>query len=545
MCRKASGDQPALVAWEGDGVTVQVHEHQKTPLWRNATVLKWTAQIVVLIGVTALFVTITTTALDNFDRSDISFGWKWLSDPTGVQIREGIDILPDSGAKAILVGIVNTLRVAISGIIVATILGTVIGVARLSSNWIVNKLATVYIEIIRNIPLLVQIFFWAALGKGLPDLSVEDVGVYWFKASSRGFGISWIFPAGGFWPWLVFVVVGIIAGRYVAKRRMAHQEETGQPGHGGWLGLLTVLVFAAVGWFAWPLLSFMEPILDAVSDFILKIPPVLVPVTIALIAVVAAGLWIRGFFESRRTPAGFAKMSDDDWFRVIFAAISGLVIAVLAFVVGGYAIQTVAGETLTVAELLLKALSNFISWLAQSFSPDTVDGRVDSLRTGGPLVFERPEVILRGNAQVPQFGQSGMVVTIPFFALWTGVTLYTAAFIAEIVRGGILAVPNGQTEAAQAVGFTRSQYLRLIILPQAFRIILPPLGNQYLNLAKNTSLGLAVAYADIVAVGFTILNQTGQSLPVVLVWMAFFLTMSLTISAIVNYYNRKMMLVER
>jgi general L-amino acid transport system permease protein len=526
-------------------VTVEVREHQKTPLWRNGTVLKWTAQIVVLIGVVALFVTMATTAFDNFERSDITFGWTWLSNPTGVQIREGIDILPDSGAKAILVGIVNTLRVAISGIFVATILGTLIGVARLSSNWILNKMATVYIEIIRNVPLLVQIFFWAALGKGLPDLTVDDVGIYWFKASSRGFGLSWIFPAGGFWPWLIFVVVGIVAARYVAKRRMAHQEETGQPGHGGWLGLLTVLVFALIGWFAWPILAFMEPILDAISDFILNIPPVLVPVAIAAIAVISAGLWIRNFFESRRTPAGFGKMTDDDWFRVIFAGISGLVIAVLAFVVGGFAIQTVAGETLTVAELILKAFSNFFSWLAGSFSPDSVDGRVDSIRTGGPLVFERPEVILRGTAQIPQFGQTGMVITIPFFALWTGVTLYTAAFIAEIVRGGILAVPKGQTEASQAVGFTRSQYLRLIILPQAFRIILPPLGNQYLNLAKNTSLGLAVAYADIVAVGFTILNQTGQSLPVVLIWMAFFLTMSLTISAIVNYYNRKMMLVER
>ena len=122
---------------------------------------------------------------------------------------------------------------------------------------------------------------------------------------------------------------------------------------------------------------------------------------------------------------------------------------------------------------------------------------------------------------------------------------YTAAFIAEIVRGGILAVSRGQTEAAQAVGLKRSQYLRLIILPQAFRIILPPLGNQYLNLAKNTSLGIAVAFADIVAVGVTVINQTGQSLPVVMVWMAFFLLLSLTISAIVNYYNRKMMLVER
>jgi general L-amino acid transport system permease protein len=143
------------------------------------------------------------------------------------------------------------------------------------------------------------------------------------------------------------------------------------------------------------------------------------------------------------------------------------------------------------------------------------------------------------------YGTSGQVVSVPFFAVWFGVTLYTAAFIAEIVRGGVLAVPSGQTEASQAVGLTRSQFLRLIILPQAFRIIMPPLGNQYLNLFKNTSLGIGVAYADIVAVGFTILNQTGQSLPVVLVWMAFFLTGSLVISGIVNYYNRRMMLVEQ
>jgi general L-amino acid transport system permease protein len=154
------------------------------------------------------------------------------------------------------------------------------------------------------------------------------------------------------------------------------------------------------------------------------------------------------------------------------------------------------------------------------------------------------EVALVG-AGIPQYVPTGQVISIPFFAIWMGVTVYTAAFIAEIVRGGILAVSKGQTEASKAVGLKRSQYLRLIILPQAFRIILPPLGNQYLNLAKNTSLGLAVAYADIVAVGTTIINQTGQSLPVVLVWMAFFLTLSLVISSIVNYYNRKMMLVER
>ncbi len=126
-------------------MTVQVREHQKTPLWRNASVLKWSAQIFVLALVIGIFSILVSQALSNFEASDISFGWTWLSAPTGVQIREGIDILPDSGARALLVGIVNTMRVAVSGIFAATILGTLIGIGRLSSNWIVNRIATVYI----------------------------------------------------------------------------------------------------------------------------------------------------------------------------------------------------------------------------------------------------------------------------------------------------------------------------------------------------------------------------------------------------------------
>lgn len=526
-------------------MTVQVREHQKTPLWRNATVLKWSAQIFVLLAVVAVFVTLAQTAASNFNRSNISFGWEWLSDPTGVQIREGIDTSPDSGVRALTVGIINTLRVAISGIIVATILGTIIGVARLSSNWIVNRIAVVYIETIRNIPLLVQIFFWSALAIGLPDLTVEDVGEYWFKASNKGFAFAWIFPDGGFWPWLIFVVVGVIIGRLVAKRRKKYQEDTGNPGHGGRWAALVIAVFAIVGWFAWPIFGWLEPVFNWFSDVIGGLPPITVPIVVAIASVAAAALWIRNFFESRRTPAGFGKMTDDDWFRVIFIGFSGVAIAVLGFAVSGFEVKTVSGEVLTVAELVIDAFSNFFAWLGSRFNTDNYNTVVEGVRSGGPLVFERPEVILRGGAAIPQYGSTGMVVTIPFFAIWTGVTLYTAAFIAEIVRGGILAVPKGQTEAAMALGLKRGQYLRQIILPQAFRIILPPLGNQYLNLFKNTSLGLAVAYADIVAVGTTIINQTGQSLPVVTIWMAFFLTGSLIISAIVNNFNRRMQLVER
>ena len=258
-------------------MTVEVREHQRTPLWRNATVLKWAAQIFVLLGVLAVFVTLAQTASANFTRSDISFGWDWLSDPTGVQIREGIDTSPDSGVRALTVGMINTLRVAISGIIVATILGTLIGIARLSSNWIVNRIAVVYIETIRNIPLLVQIFFWSALAIGLPELTADDVGEYWFKASNKGFAFAWIFPDGGFWPWLIFVVVGIAVGRWVSKRRKKYQEDTGNPGHGGRYAFGVVLLFAIVGWFAWPILGWLEPVFNGISDFIRGLPPVVIP----------------------------------------------------------------------------------------------------------------------------------------------------------------------------------------------------------------------------------------------------------------------------
>ncbi len=515
-------------------MAVAVKQQEKTPLWRNATFLKWLAQILALVAVIALFVILGMQAFENFSKSGVSFGFKWLTDPTGVDIREGIDTSPDSGIRALSVGAVNTLRVTISGIFAATILGTLIGIGRLSKNWIVNKVSTVYIETLRNIPLLVQIFFWSALAITLPGLTAEDVGTYWFKASNRGFAFSWVFWDGGFWPWLLFVIIGFVVGKYVSRWRHRIQEDTGKPSYPGTFRFLTILLFAVVGWFAWPLLSFLSPVWHWIADLVAKIPPILVPIVVAAASLIIAALWIRNFFESRRTPAGFGKMTDDDWFRVIFAGVAGVLLAILAFVIGGMSITTVAGDVVSIPELVLIGLSNVFDWLGNSFANNG----------GTPLVFERPVVEVRGAGFV-NYGTTGMVMSIPFFAIWTALTLYTATYIAEIVRGGILAVSKGQTEAAQALGLTRSQYLRLIILPQAFRIILPPLGNQYLNLFKNTSLGIGVAFADIVAVGTTIMNQSGQSLPVVLIWMAFFVTGSLIISAIVNYYNRKMKLVER
>lgn len=514
-------------------MTVQVREQQKTPLWRNAAFLKWLVQLVALGAVLGIFLVLANRALANISDRGTNLNWNWLTDPSDFLVFEGIDLDPDSGIRALAVGAINTLRVTFFGIIIATVLGTVVGVGRLSSNWIVNKISTVYIETIRNIPLLVQIFFWQAIAITLPGLVAVDIGEYWFKSSNKGFGFAWFSWQTGFFPWLVIIAAGGVAARYIARRRLRHQEETGEPGHSQSWAFGTLVLFAIVGWFAWPILSFMEPVFAGIASVFDSLPPIFVPILVAALAVFAAGLWIRNFFESRRTPAGFGKLTDDDWFRVIFAGVSGIIIAVGAFVLSGLTMATVAGEMLSIAELVLKGISNVFDWFARGFSSDGTQ----------PLHFSKASVIQRGN--FVQYGTTGAVMTIPFFAVWFGVTLYTGSFIAEIVRGGILAVSKGQTEAAQAVGLRRSQLLRLIVLPQAFRIVLPPMGNQYLNLFKNTSLGTAVAFAEIVAVGSTLMNKNGQTLPIVLVWMAFFLGGSLMISAVVNYYNRRLKLVER
>jgi ABC-type amino acid transport system permease subunit len=348
------------------------------------------------------------------------------------------------------------------------------------------------------------------------------VGEKWFFPSAKGVGIPWISPSDGFWQWLIFVGIGVGASIWVYKWRMRLKDERGGETHAIAWGTATVVVFAVVGWFAHPLFGSLEFVWSGLASFFSGFPVFLMQIILAVGAVAIAAWWIKSFLDALRTGSGLAKLTDDDWFRVIFAGVMGVLAAGLFLLFS------------PIAELLLDGFVLLFEWLETRFALDN---------TSQPMAFSRPEVIPTGNFF--NFGTSGIVITPGFFAVWVGVTIYTAAFIAEIVRGGILAVPKGQTEAAGALGLRRSQMLRLVILPQAFRIILPPLGNQYLNLAKNTSLGIAVAYPEIVQVGQTLYNQTGQSLPVVLVWMAFFLTVSLTISAVVNYFNRRMQLVER
>ncbi len=337
----------------------------------------------------------------------IDIGPDFLGQRAGFSIDErafGFDYSAnDTYLRAFQTGILNTIQIAILGIVISTIIGVIVGVSRLSSNWLVSTVATVYVETFRNIPLLLQLIFWylAVFLKG-PKIaeSLDFLGIAFL--SNRGLALPRVLGDSGFGTWIIFVAVAIaaaIAVRYLLTRR---QDETGRPSYPWWASFGT------------------------------------------------------------------------------FTAIAG----------------------------------------------------VSFLIIGSPLSVESPTV--------GQFSyDGGITVTPEFAALLTGLSIYTAAFIAEIVRGSVQAIPKGQTEAAEALGLNGAQRLRLVILPQALVIIIPPLTNQYLNLTKNSSLAVAVAFKDLFDVGRITINQAGQAVPMVALIMFSYLGLSLTISAVMNFlYSR-------
>ena len=314
----------------------------------------------------------------------------------------------DPYVRAFLVGIVNTLRVAVIGIVLATVLGTLIGIARLSSNWLLSRLSAVYVEILRDIPLLLQLLFWYVLMQGLPAARTAFKPIDGVYLSNRGLVLPSI-PIGEANLWVIgAAVLGLIALYFIQRRLVAQQMADGRNRH------------------AWP-----------------------------------------------------------------------------------YALG------------LLVALPALLSWVL-----------------GASWTIEIPE--LRGFNFV-----GGLTLSPEYFALLIALVTYTSAFIAEIVRSGIQAVDKGQWDAAKALGLRRSFVLRQIVLPQALRVIIPPMTSQYLNLTKNSSLAVAVGYQDIVSIANTTLNQTGQAIEAIALIMLVFLTISLGISLFMNGYNARIALVER
>ena len=366
---------------------------------------------VLILGLVGLGVWyLASNTLHNLAARNISTGFAFLHEEAGFAIGESmVEYSPaDTYGHAVVVGLLNTLRVSVIGVIAATLFGTVLGISRLSKNWLISRLAGLYIEVMRNIPLLLQLLFWYAviteLMPGprqalspLPDVFLSNRGlkIPWLK----GDAMDWIF--GG----LALAIILIVVLAHWARR---HQEATGK---------IFPLVRAALG--------------------ILIVVPVL-------------------------------------------------------------------------------------AWLL----------------SGGTLEIDRPE--LKG------FNfQGGLNLSPEFAALLAGLVIYTSAFVGEVVRSGIQAVNQGQWEAASSLGLSRARMLRLVILPQAMRVIIPPMTSQYLNLTKNSSLAVAIGYPDIVAVTNTILNQTGQAIEGIMIIMAAYLVVSLSISVFMNWYNNRIALVER
>jgi general L-amino acid transport system permease protein len=369
-------------------------------------------QVVLVVLLVALFYLLIANTAANLRRQNIASGFGFIDRTAGFDISQHLIDFNSSMTygRAFTVGLLNTLLVAGIGIAFATIIGFIVGIARLSSNWLVARLATVYVEVIRNIPLLLQLFFWYfAVLKALPPPRQ-----------------SLSFPGGGFLN---------VRGLYLPSP----VPEVG-------FGLVLLVVLAGV--------------------------------------ITSAGVY---FWARRR------QNLTGQQFPVLRTS--------LALIVGVPAI----------VHVLL----------------------------GSPLAFEYPE--LKG------FNfQGGMVLQPEFIALLLGLSIYTASFIAEIVRAGIQGVSKGQKEAALAIGLTPGQSLRLVVIPQAMRIIIPPLTSQFLNLTKNSSLAVAIGYPDLVSVwSGTVLNQTGQAVEVILVTMCVFLAISLLTSAFMNWFNRRMALVER
>ena len=375
------------------------------PFWRDIRVLRVLFQILFIIGVIALAGVLYMNMIQGLHKLGQTLNVDFLDSEAGFEIAEGIAYEPtDTYLKAFLVGVMNTVKVSIIGIVCATILGLIIGIARLSSNWLVRNMAATYIECFRNIPLLLQILFWyKAVLISLP-LVRESITFYgWAFINRRGIYLPALKPASGLKIWLVFVAVGLICAGILYVVRLRKLRRLERPGFAGKWALPTFLLVAVIGW-----------VLTPGHPFTTELP-----------------------------------------------------------VLGGF---------------------NFTGGM--SFSPE-------------------------------------------FCALLIGLSIYTGAFIAEVVRSGIQSVAKGQREAAKAIGLNEFQTLRLVVLPQAFRVIVPPLTSQYLNLTKNSSLAIAIGFPDLFNIGNTIMNQTGQSIPVFAMIMVSYLFMSLTTSAYMNWYNRR------
>lgn len=515
------------------------------PFWRDVRVLAVLAQIVFSIVVIIFAAWITGNVRSGLARLGIPFDFSFLWRlPAQFDIGEGIEFSPtDTYLYALWVGIVNTLRIIVIGIPLAVTLGTVMGIARLSNNWLLNKIATIYVETIRNIPLLVQLFFlYFAVILQLPALreSTQVLGLPIFL-NNRGFFIPWPVPTSGFVTWLAFIILALIQIQLLWVILSRREEQTGRPQNKFQWAALTLIVLIGIGWVVTSNFStdqgflvrsntrlktledFETVVLARARDNGVRVDSVAalaatpldpatrqqVSIPVCVVTGSAAEVNFPGQLRQFNVPTSLQRFTT--------------------------AIQAAAGYA--AGDCLVLAGSNAELAAALAIQEKPSEHLLLPMDVT-PVVWSTPQL------EGLNF-RGGIKLSPEFAALLIGLVIYTGAFMAEIVRAGILAVSKGQSEAARALGLTEGQRMRLVVLPQALRVIIPPMTSQFLNLSKNSSLAVAIGYPDLVAVGNTTINQSGHSVEIILFFMAAYLTISLTLSAILNWYNKRVALVER
>jgi general L-amino acid transport system permease protein len=418
----------------------------RVPVYNNPKVRAVFYQLLLLAAVLWFAIAFALNAKSNLEAQGITSGFGFLDQTAGFGVNQSLIAYneTDTYRRVFFVGLLNTLLVSAIGIVLATILGFVIGIARLSPNWLVARLGGGYVEIIRNLPLLFQILFWYLAVLGTLPGPRQSYGLGWQPVVTRvADGLEWL---------------GAPSALAQACRSLAQ-----------WIGPPEIYLNNRG-------LIIPSPVFGEGSELVVAM------LAVAILAAIGIRIWAR-----RR------QQQTGQQFPVGWTALGLIIVLPLAALV------------------------------AQGF----------------PISLEQPQ--LRG------FNFVGGIRLLPeFVALLIALTTYTAAYIGEVVRAGILAVPRGQTEAALALGLRRSLSLRLIVVPQALRVIVPPLTNQYLNLTKNSTLAVAVGYPDLFAVfAGTTLNQTGQAIEIIAMTMAVYLIISLLTSGAMNLYNARIRVTER
>ncbi len=497
-------------------------------------------QIVVAVVVVGFAVWIIQNTAVNLAAQNKTTGFDFLWKTSGFDISFSLFPFDRSSYyyEAFLVGLTNTILVAVIGIAAATIIGFTLGIARLSSNFIVSRLATIYIETIRNIPLLLQLFFWYfAVLKAMPAVRNSLALPFDIFINQRGLFVPRpIFDQGFIWV-AVALLVGIVGTIVLRNWVNRVRETTGivpQPVAIAAMATNVVVGFAvsfallAVAGYA--LLPFdLGALAPGAVIFLLVLG-----IAMALAAAILSQTRFRPFTLALQT---FLLAA------VVASYIAAYFLAFLPFDVSriiGVAVGGVAAW-FTYTNAMLGRRAGLVEHFPASLGIVIILALpvIAYLLSGSSLTFD-PPVLQRFNFR------GGLELPPEFVALAWGLTIYTAAFIAETVRAGILAVSHGQTEAAQSLGLKDNDRLRLVIVPQAMRVIVPPLTSQYLNLTKNSSLGAAIGYPELVNVwAGTALNQTGRAIECIAMAMAVYLCLSLLTSAIMNWYNARVALVER